>query len=292
MAKSMTGYGKGESTGSGYTVTVEMKGVNHRYFDMYLRTSRRYMGLEDRVKEKLKSSIARGRVEISLNIERAAEQSRDIKVDKDLAMAYYNSLKELAGNGGISGEIGITELFRLPEVFSLDEAEENLEALWQVVSGALDRAVADFTVMREKEGANLAADIIGRHDDIMGMVGEIEDRSPLVVRDYADRLKKRVSELLGDVKLDESRLMQEVAVFSDRANITEEIVRLKSHSSQLVSLLQSDQSVGRKCDFLVQEMFREINTIGSKSNDLRISQVTVDVKAELEKIREQIQNME
>ncbi|MGE5380287.1 MAG: YicC/YloC family endoribonuclease [Methylocystaceae bacterium] len=292
MVMSMTGYGKGECLDMGYSVTVELKGVNHRYFDMGFRTARRYQGLEDRVRDMVKDSVSRGRVEISLNVEQTGEQTRDIKVDKELAIAYYMSLKDLADSLEISPDLSIIELFRLPDVFTLDEAEEDLDVIWAVAARALDAAVADFTQMRLREGRNLVADIKDRDLYIRQLVDTIEERSPQVVREYGERLRKRLADLLGDTTLDESRLAQEVALLADKASITEEIVRLRSHSLQLEDLLDSNQPVGRKCDFLIQEMFREINTIGSKANDLKISQLTVEVKAELEKIREQVQNIE
>lgn len=292
MAMSMTGFGKGECSSNGYKVMVEIKGVNHRYFDLSLRASRRYLALEDRIREKLKGYLTRGRIEVNLNIEQTGEQSRHIKVDKDLAIAYYKSLKELAETIGISPNFGVLDLFRLPEVFALEETEENLDELWAVVDIALESAVADFVQMRLREGHNLTQDILDRDRIIMGYVDEIEERSPQVVSEYAERLKKRLGDLLSEVPIDEMRLAQEVAILADKACINEEIVRLRSHSMQLKELLSSDQPVGRKCDFLIQEMFREINTIGSKANDLRIAQLTVEVKAELERIREQVQNIE
>jgi len=292
MVMSMTGYGKGEYQEHGYAITVELKGVNHRYFDMGFRTARRYQSLEDRVRDMIKETVSRGRVEVSLNVETTGEQTRDIKVDKDLAIAYYMSLKDLADSLGIATDLNILELFRLPDVFILDEAEEDLDVIWTVVAPALEAAIADFTQMRRREGNHLVTDIKERDLYIRQLVDVIEERSPQVVKEHGERLKKRLADLLSDTTLDESRLAQEVAILADKASITEEIVRLRSHSLQLQDLLSSEQPVGRKCDFLIQEMFREINTIGSKANDLKISQLTVEVKAELEKIREQIQNIE
>ncbi|MGE5455198.1 MAG: YicC/YloC family endoribonuclease [Methylocystaceae bacterium] len=292
MVMSMTGYGKGECLDQGYSITVELKGVNHRYFDMGFRTARRYQGLEDRVRDLVKGAVSRGRVEVSLNVEQTGEQTRDIKVDKDLAIAYYMSLKDLAATLNIAPDLSVIELFRLPDVFILDETEEDLEVIWSVVAPALVAAVDDFAQMRMREGYNLVADIRERDLYIRELVNAIEERSPQVVREHGERLKKRLADLLSDTALDENRLAQEVAILADKASITEEIVRLRSHSLQLQDLLNSEQPVGRKGDFLIQEMFREINTIGSKANDLKISQLTVEVKAELEKIREQIQNIE
>lgn len=292
MVRSMTGFGRSQVTAGGYVVSCEMRGVNHRFLDIHLRTSRRYSALEEKVKEQIKNSLNRGRVEVNLTIEKTGDTRRTIKVDKGLALAYYNYLKELADNLDISPEIDIINIFKLPEVFSLEDEEENLEVMWPVVQTALEQALTSLVEMRLKEGRNLARDIVARNKGILQAVEVLESRSPEVTQEYQSKLKTRIAELVVHEAIDEQRILQEAALYADRINVTEEIVRLKSHIMHLDELMNSDQAVGRKGDFLVQEMFREINTVSSKANDLEMNRIAVDVKAELEKIREQMQNIE
>ncbi len=292
MLRSMTGFGRGESSSPGYQITCEIKGVNHRYFDFNLRMSRRYNILEDRIREKVKQYIVRGRIETFINIEKTGESQRNIKVDNDLAMLYHNSLKDLAEYLQIESAIKIVDIFKLPEVFALEEDEEDIENIWSGVDGALTSALDSLVEMRIREGQALAEEIRRRNQNIVNTVGVIEERSPLVVKEHFERMKKRIQELYQDLAIDESRLIQEIAIFADRTSIAEELVRLKSHCSQMEELLLLTEPVGRKCDFLIQEMFREVNTIASKANDLFINRTVVELKAELEKIREQVQNVE
>ena len=293
MIKSMTGFGRSQVDENGYAISCELKGVNHRYFDPHIRISRRYGSLEEKIKEEIKKIVSRGRIEISINIEKSGEKPRNIKVDKGLAMAYYNSLKDLAENLDISAEFKLIDIFRLPEVYSLEDIEEDLEITWQVLQKSLSLALNSLLEMRINEGQNLLEDILTRNAFILSEVDKLEQRSPEVAREYQERLRNRITELIGQEMVDEARILQEAAVFADRASITEEIVRLKSHVKQFNEVLRNgDDAVGRKCDFLVQEMFREINTVASKANDIEMSQVVVGVKAELEKIREQLQNIE
>jgi len=292
MIKSMTGFGRSQVNEQNYDVSCELKGVNHRYFDVHTRISRRYGFMEERIKEELKKLISRGRIEISINIEKTKESARNIKVDKGLAMAYYESLKDLQEMLNISANFTVIDLFRLPEVFSLEDEEEDPEIIWQVLNKALNEALASMLQMRSKEGAALGKDILDRNAYILSVVEKLEERSPLVAQEYQEKLRARIAEMIGAVVPDEARILQEAAIFADKASITEEIVRLKSHIKHLEDLMAEGDSIGRKCDFLLQEMFREINTVASKSNDLEMGQMVVEVKAELEKIREQIQNIE
>lgn len=291
MIRSMTGFGRSGVQDSGYEVNCELKTVNHRYFDIHTRMPRRYSFLEDRIKEALKKDLQRGRIEISINIEKMQDMARNIKVDKGLAIAYHDSLKDLAEKLNISSEFRAIDIFRLPDVFNLVDEQEDPEVIWAVLNRALDEAMLSLVDMRSKEGANLARDIAERNAYILSAIERLEMRSPLVVKEYQERLLKRIVEMTNNVA-DEGRVIQEAAIFADKASITEEIVRLKSHTQHLGDLLAGNQAVGRKLDFLVQEMFREINTIASKANDIEMSQIVVDVKAELEKIREQVQNIE
>lgn len=289
----MTGYGQAQVRQSGYQVTFEVRSVNHRYLDTNFRISRRYAALEDMIKEEIKKYVNRGRLEISVGIERMEASVRNIKVDKELAITYYRYLKEIEENLNISSSIKAIDLFRLPEVFSLEEEEEDLEKLWPVLHIALDQAMHALVAMRTREGDFLARDILQRNSLMGEMVKIWESRSPQVVKENTDKLRNRIGELMAHEMPDEQRIYQEAAIFADRANVTEEIVRLQSHIQHLNELLHEQQdSVGRKCDFLVQEMFREVNTIASKANDYEMSRTVVEAKAELEKIREQLQNLE
>lgn len=293
MIKSMTGFGRSQLNENGYTISCEIKGVNHRYFDPHIRMPRRYTILEDKVKEEIKQYVHRGRLEISINIEKTAESTRNIKVDKGLAMAYHRSLKDLAENLNIPADFKLIDIFRLPDVYSLEDAEENLELTWQALEKSLMQAIDGLLEMRTREGQNLLTDLLLRTDFILNEVKKLELRSPLLTQEYQEKLRNRIREMIAQETMDESRILQEVAIFADRASITEEIVRLQSHVKQFNEVLNNgDEAVGRKSDFLVQEMFREINTVASKANDIEMGQIVISVKAELEKIREQLQNIE
>jgi len=288
----MTGFGRSGLNELGFEIGIELKGVNHRYFDLHTRISRRYNFLEEKIKEELKKKLNRGRLEISINIEKTNDTARNIKVDKGLALAYYESLKDLAENLNISADFKVIDIFRLPDVFNLADEQEDPELVWMVLNKALDEAVDSLVEMRSKEGANLGKDILARNAYILTAVEILEKRAPQVAQEYQDKLRSRIKDMTNASIVDEARIIQEAAIFADKASITEEIVRLKSHIKHLDELIFAEDSVGRKCDFLVQEMFREINTIASKANDIEMSQIVVDVKAELEKIREQLQNIE
>ncbi|NLM88722.1 MAG: YicC family protein [Syntrophomonadaceae bacterium] len=292
MANSMTGYGQAQVNRSGYQISCEVRSVNHRYLDTNIRMPRRYALLEDNIKEEIKKYVSRGRLEFTINIEKTEAKARNIKVDKDLAITYHRYLKELADDVNISPQIKIIDLFRLPEVFVLEEDVEDVEEIWPILQIALTEAMQSLVAMRNREGNYLIEDILQRTDLIADMVTELEQRSPLVAKEHTDKLRQRISGLIGNELLDEARIYQEAALFAERINATEEIVRLQSHIQHLRQLLQEQNSVGRKCDFLVQEMFREINTIASKANDYEMSRIVVETKAELEKIREQLQNLE
>ncbi|MDO4540220.1 MAG: YicC/YloC family endoribonuclease [Syntrophomonadaceae bacterium] len=294
MIKSMTGYGKSQSSNGGYEISVEMKGVNHRYFDLHLRIPRRYMLLEDRIKEELKQYIARGRVEVAVNVELNSQSARVLQLDKELAMAYYKALKDLGDFLDIPSDTRLIEIFRLPDVYRLSENVEDLEELWALLARDVAAAARSMVQMRVREGENLFEDICARCAYILQQVETLEQRVPEVNQAYETRLRTRLEECLAHaaISADEGHIIQEVAFFADKASITEELVRLRSHLRQMEEMLRDGDNVGKKCDFLMQEMFREINTVASKANDLSMSQIVVDVKSELEKIREQIQNVE
>ncbi|NPV27709.1 MAG: YicC family protein [Firmicutes bacterium] len=292
MPRSMTGFGRAEVCGEGKIIVAEMKAVNHRYSEVVVRLPRQYSPLEERIRRVILNKVSRGRIDVYLNIEDESEKSRLVKVDKALAIAYYNSLKELAQILEIPLQVGVDQVAGLPEVLKLEEPENDLETIWSVAEPAVSLAVEELILMRQQEGKKLGEDLIHRLNKIAQFIKEIEARVPYVVQSYRERLQMRVQELLGETTVDEARLAMEVAVFAERCNITEELVRLDSHLHQFRETLGLDTPIGRKLEFLVQEMGREINTIGSKANDLPIAHLVVEVKSELEKIREQIQNIE
>ena len=292
MAMSMTGFGRGEAQGLGYRFTVELKAVNHRFLEISVRLPRTFLSFEEKMKKGIQEKVQRGRIDVYLNIAETEEKRRLVKVDKDLALSYDKSLKDLAFELETAYETDIYRLAGLPEVLSVVEPEIDLDSLWLVCEQALAEAVAKLIEMRQAEGERLTKDLYGRLDILTGLLEDIAVRADGVVADYQVRLRERVQALLGETLLDEARLANEVAVFADRASITEEIVRFRSHIEQCRETLSSVEAGGRKLDFLMQELNREINTIGSKGNDLTIAQIVVAVKSELEKVREQIQNIE
>lgn len=292
MIRSMTGFGRGEACGEGKKFTVELKAVNHRYNEIYLRMPRAMVSLEEKSKRFIQEYISRGRIDGFFSVEYYEEKPVTVKVDKALAESYYKAVEELQQFLGLPGKPCIEEILKFPDIFVLEEPEEDVEQWWPSVKNALEKAINDLVNMRQTEGKRLYEDLKERINCIGRLNAEIEKRAPLVVKDYHQRLQNRLQEWLKESVIDQDRLANEVAVFADRSNITEEVVRLNSHLYQASRFLESNEPVGRKFDFLVQEMNREINTIGSKANDLAISRLVVEVKSEIEKIREQVQNIE
>lgn len=292
MVKSMTGFGRACKEIDGYMITVEIKSVNHRYFEFSCRCPRQYGFIEDKIKSFINSKVARGKIECFVGIEALNTESADVVVNNTLAGAYVKALKELSNNYGLKEDFGASTVARFPDVLIVRKSEEDEDKIWQLVKTVADEAVEKFIEMRKVEGKRMYDDVYSRSQFILDTVSFIEERSPQTVKEYNDKLVERVHELLGDVSLDESRLLQEVAIYADKVAVAEETVRLRSHISQLRDFISSDEAVGRKLDFLIQEINRETNTIGSKCNDVEIARKVVDVKAEIEKIREQIQNIE
>ena len=288
----MTGFGRGESSGAGYQFSIELKSVNHRFLEIIVRAPRNFIGFEERIRKTLQEKYQRGRIEVHINVVETEGRKRLVKVDKDLALSYDKTLKDLSLALNTAYEPDIYRLVNLPEVLSVVEPEIDLDALWRVCVESLLKASDGFGQMRRAEGEKLTIDLLQRLDLITEYLKTIAERAPYVVTDYQERLKERIQTLLGEVELDATRLANEVVYFADRASITEELVRFDSHLAQSQEALHSSDPVGRKLDFLVQEMNREINTIGSKANDIRIGHQVVNVISELEKIREQIQNLE
>ncbi|MTI79795.1 MAG: YicC family protein [Firmicutes bacterium] len=292
MLKSMTGYGRGEASACGRKFTVELKSVNHRFCEVVIRQPRMMSSLEDRIRRLIQRSIGRGRIDCFIAVEEVEEKTQQVKVDKPLAVAYHKSIKELQSLLAVKGDIELKDLINMPNVFILEEPEEDLEEWWSAVESAVNKALEQLIQMRTNEGEQLKVDLEKRVEKIREYNSGIEQRAPKVVEEHQERLNQRLAEWKGDGMLDETRMAAEVAVFAERSNITEETVRLTSHLNQMKKFLQTNDPVGRKLDFLVQEMNREVNTIGSKANDMEISNAVVELKSELEKIREQIQNIE
>lgn len=292
MIKSMTGYGKSEQTIDSLNVTVEIKSVNHRYFEFSARVPREYGFLEEKLKKYCNSLITRGKVECYVSVEDLEEREMEVNVNKTLAAGYVKALKELSERFGLKDDISAVTLSRYPDVITLHKASEDEERIWNAVKTVAETAVSKFIEMRETEGSKLRGDILSRADYIIECVEFIEDRSPETVREYNEKLKQRMKELLGDASVDEQRLLNEAAIYADKIAVDEETVRLRSHISQLREFMNSNEAIGRKLDFLVQEINREANTIGSKAQDVDIAKKVIAIKAEVEKIREQVQNIE
>lgn len=292
MIRSMTGFGRATAEAEGYILTVELKSVNHRYFEFNCRLPRQYGFLEEKLKSYINSRVARGKIDCFVTIEALDTDNADVVINKTLASAYVKALKELSEEYSLKQDFGVVSLSHFPDVLMIKKGEEDEEKLWNNVKAVAEEAVDKFIQMREKEGVKMKEDIYSRGCYILDCVSFVEERSPETVKQYNEKLVERVHELLGDVSLDENRILQEVAIYADKVAVAEETVRLRSHIDQLNSFLESDEAIGRKMDFLVQEINREANTIGSKANDVEIARKVVDIKAEIEKIREQIQNIE
>ena len=292
MIKSMTGYGKSEQTIDSLNVTVEIKSVNHRYFEFSSRVPREYGFLEEKLKKYCNSLITRGKVECYVSVEDLEEREMEVNVNETLAAGYVKALKELSERFGLKDDISAVTLSRYPDVITLHKASEDEERIWNAVKTVAETAVSKFIEMRETEGSKLRGDILSRADYIIECVEFIEGRSPETVREYNEKLKLRMKELLGDAAVDEQRLLNEAAIYADKIAVDEETVRLRSHISQLREFMNSSEAIGRKLDFLVQEINREANTIGSKAQDVDIAKKVIAIKAEVEKIREQVQNIE
>lgn len=292
MIKSMTGYGKSEQTIDSLNVTVEIKSVNHRYFEFSARVPREYGFLEEKLKKYCNSLITRGKVECYVSVEDLEEREMEVNVNETLAAGYVKALKELSERFVLKDDISAVTLSRYPDVITLHKASEDEERIWNAVKTVAETAVSKFIEMRETEGSKLRGDILSRADYIIECVEFIEGRSPETVREYNEKLKQRMKELLGDAAVDEQRLLNEAAIYADKIAVDEETVRLRSHISQLREFMNSSEAIGRKLDFLVQEINREANTIGSKAQDVDIAKKVIAIKAEVEKIREQVQNIE
>ena len=292
MIKSMTGYGRAQSQSELMNISVELKSVNHRYFEFSSRTPRNFGFLDEKLKSYLRDKIARGKVECGVFIEVIKSEGCAVTVNHSLASGMVKAYSELSETYGIPNDASVSTLARVPDIISISQADVDEEALWQNVKRVLDAALAGFVAMREQEGEKLRADVLSRLDVILEDVAFIEERSPQTVAEYRRRLTERMEAVLADVNVDEARILTEAAVFADKVAVDEETVRLRSHVEQMKEFMNSDGAIGKKADFLIQEFNREANTIGSKCQDLEISRKVIAIKSEIEKIREQIQNIE
>lgn len=294
MLKSMTGFGRGEFIDSDYRIIVEIKAVNHRYNEIVIRMPKTLGSLEDKIRRTIANTILRGRVDAFITIDEYGDKKKAVRVDKELAMAYHNAMRELADLLKMPATDNIYHLSKYPEVLKVEEVSEDLEQLWPKLLTAIEAAITNLMKMREAEGANIEQDLLARVAKLQAYIGEVEARAPQILAEYREKLLSRMRDLLAAVgaEPDETRLLQETAIFADRTNFTEEIVRLKSHLAQFYTTVKSPDAVGRKLDFIVQEINRETNTIASKANDSIVANIVVEIKSEIEKVREQIQNIE
>lgn len=289
----MTGYGRGEFQESSKSFTVEIKTINHRYNDILVKMPKHISHLEEMIKRNIKDKVNRGRVEVYINMESVEGNDMEVSVNLALAKSYKKASEKISRELSISGELSLESIMKFPDVLKAEKVEEDEDQLKNVLEGALERAIDALVEMRSKEGEKLQEDMLKKLETIEEVVSGIEARATLVVDEYRERLNQRISDMLENkYELDETRLANEVAYFADKAGIDEELVRLRSHISQLRATVQSEGAVGKKLDFIVQEMNRETNTIGSKVGDIDITNSVVEIKTEIEKIREQIQNVE
>ena len=288
----MTGYGRAEETVNGCTITVELRSVNNRYLDCNVRIPRLYLFAEEAIKSRVQNTISRGKVDVFVTLDNAGAEKVQVSVNKPVADGYYAALTQLAQEYNLSNDISVSLLSRFPEVLLAEKAEEDVEQMAKDICSVLDKALADFDQMRTREGERLREDILSRVATIEGKVSLVEERSPQTVSEYRARLEARMNEVLSNTQIDPARILTEAAIFADKVAVDEETVRLRSHIGQLREMLSKGGATGRKLDFLIQEFNREANTIGSKCSDIEIARHVVDVKAEIEKIREQVQNIE
>lgn len=292
MLKSMTGFGKATGSFEGLDVSVEIKSVNHRYFEFSCRCPRAYAFLEDKLKALCSQSISRGKIELSVFIDETNENALQVDVNREYAKAYIEALKGLAKEYKLKNDLGASAFVGNNDIFKTRRTLLEDEVVTNAVTAVAADAIKAFIEMRETEGVRLKEDVTNRANFILEKVSFIEEKAPETVKAYRERLEQKIKDLLEDAKVDEQRLITETAIFADKVAVDEETVRLRSHIKQLFTLLDADEPVGKKLDFIVQEMNRETNTIGSKAQNIEIAHTVVDIKSEIEKIREQIQNIE
>lgn len=292
MPKSMTGYGRSKMLFGSREITVELRSVNHRFFEFTARYPRQYAFIEDKLKALFSQEINRGKVEAYISIAVSDGSDVSVEVNASLAESYISALKNANKVLELTDDIALSQLFRMPDVFTVTKQETDEDELWNEISSAASEALKGFVSMRRAEGERLKNDLLVKLDYIEALVGQVENRSPKVTEEYREKLFTRLSDILGDRNVDESRILTEAAIFADKTAVDEETVRLRSHIDSFRELLELDEPIGKKLDFIVQEMNREVNTTGSKCSDLAITKIVVELKSTVEKIREQIQNIE
>ena len=292
VLKSMTGYGRAQKILSGRDILVEIRSVNHRYYEYSSRVPRTYNYIDEKLKALLKTGISRGKVEVSVTINNIEAKDTEIAINKSPAEGYVNALRSIADDLGLIDDLSLSKLMKLPDIFNIQKTPDDEEQIWKDVCEVAQEALDKFVTMRSVEGEKLREDVIEKAENILGMVGRVEEFAPLTVENYRNRLYQKLKDVLESKDIDQQRILTEAAVFAEKIAVDEETVRLRSHIAQLKDMVNSDEAVGRKLDFIVQELNREVNTIGSKAQDLNITKLVVDMKAEIEKIREQIQNIE
>lgn len=292
MIKSMTGFGRCEIAENSRKITVEMKSVNHRYLDVNLKMPKSLNFFESAIRSELKNYVTRGKVDVFISYEDLSEHTSTVRYHKEVAEEYFRYLKQMAEDFDLDNDIRVSSLSKYPDVFTMEEAGVDEEELWKEIQKAVDGAAGMFVETRITEGEHLRDDLLEKLEGMLKLVSFISERSPQILEEYRNRLEEKVKELLGDATVDESRLLTEVTLFADKVCVDEEVVRLKSHIETTKNTLLEGGSIGRKLDFIAQEMNREANTILSKANDLEISNCAIELKTEIEKVREQIQNIE
>lgn len=293
MIKSMTGFGRYEQTNGSKKFSVEIKSVNHRYIDLNIKLPRKFNAYEPKIRNLLKKDIHRGKIDIYIYYEDVSKKDVSVQYNKEIAREYYNNLKEMSNDFSLENDIRVGMLSRYPEVFTMEEVREDEEELWPYFEKTIIKACEQLMESRIKEGENLKKDLMNKLDLVLENVAFIESKSPELIRDYKNGLRAKINELIDDTTIDESRLLMEVTIFADKVCVDEELVRLRSHLKTMKqAILEGECNIGRKLDFLAQEMNREANTILSKTTNLEVSEHAIDLKAEIEKIREQIQNIE
>jgi uncharacterized protein (TIGR00255 family) len=292
MIKSMTGYGRAQTSLVDCDVTVELRSVNHRYYDCTVRIPRIYISMEEHIKSRVQSMVSRGKVDVFVTIEHKEGSNIDIQFNHNIAQSYFSALNKMRDMFKLKSSIDLMQFARMPEVFTISQKETDEDILLKGLLSTLDEALEGLNSMRIREGDNLTRDIIARTEIIEKNVNEIEKISADVLPEYREKLFEKMKELIGDAGIDENRILLEAALHADKVAVDEEVVRIRSHIGQLRDMLKKGGTIGRKLDFLIQELNRETNTIGSKVNDVTISGLIVDIKSEIEKIREQVQNIE
>ncbi len=292
MIRSMTGYGRAQRAVGSRDITVEIKAVNHRYFELNARIPRAYLSLEDPIRAQLRRSIVRGKVDLNLSVKREQGNDTDVSVDRELLTKYLTALRSAGEEEGLKDDLTVSTLLRLPSVVNADTAEEDAAEAWKDIQSVVEEALESFLAQREAEGKRLADDIVSKCEELTAYAQQVESHLPALMEAYETRLRTRMEELLGEHTVDEGRILTEVAVMADKTAVDEELVRLRSHCTALREMLVKGDSNGKKMDFIVQELNREVNTLTSKIGDLDVTRIAIEMKSVIEKIREQIQNIE